>query len=37
MNTKTDMDLNKDTIATFVMNTYKYNDLNLLKESDMKI
>ncbi len=26
MNTKTDMDLNKDTIATFVMNTYKYND-----------
>lgn len=26
MNTKTDMDLNKDTIATFVMNTYKHND-----------
>lgn len=26
MNTKTDIDLNKDTIATFVMNTYKYND-----------
>ena len=26
MNVKTDMDLNKDTIATFFMNTYKYND-----------
>lgn len=26
MNIKTDMDLNKDTIAGFVMNTYKYGD-----------
>ena len=26
MNVKTDMDLNKDTIATFIMNAYKYND-----------
>ncbi len=26
MQTKTDMDLNKDTIAGFVMNTYKYGD-----------